>query len=246
MEQAIQNRIPLTRIQRLIGRLMLEAKQTAPYFYLDASADITDLVACRKALCKATHVRVTTNDYFFCAVARAIKRFPLMAGRLDPTGRFIDIAPQVGVGFAVAAPQGLVVPVLKDIGDASLVEIAQMSDALLKKARSNRLMPDDFYGENVVLTALGMYGVRQFYAIAPPGATGILSIGNIHDTLVPCEQGFVVRKMMNLSLAADIRIVNEICAAQFLNCVVGQVESPQHFTQPAEAAAAAEILWTGD
>ncbi len=219
-------KVPLTRIQRLIGNLMLKSKRQKPNIYLECRADLTDLVAFRKPYCKRVGVRVTTNDFFFCAIARGVKKYPLMAGTLDPSGDAIRISTQVGIGFAVSAPQGLVVPVIKDITGKSLVDIAAESDVLLKKARANKLMPDDFHGDTIAFSGLGMYGINSFLAIAPPGATGIISIGKIEEVIVPLDEEMMVRKTMSVSLAADRRIVDEFYAAKFLKCVITQLEDP--------------------
>lgn len=225
------NRIPLTRIQRLIGRLMLESKQRCPACYLQVEADLTELTALRKPLSKDCGVRITTNDFFFCALARAIPEFPLMAARLDEAGHAIEISAHVGIGFAVAAPQGLVVPVIQDAAGKDLVQLSRESDVLLKKARSNRLVPDDLCGENVVLSGLGMYGVRSFYAIAPPCASAILSLGNLHEMVHADGEGFVVRKKMWVGLAANRRLMHEVYAARFLRRLVDLLENPVQLTR---------------
>ncbi len=223
------NRIPLTRIQRLIGTLMHRSKREGAYSYLECWADLTELSEMRKAYSRSVGVRVTTNDFFFRAMALATMEFPLMAAEvIDGDPGHIQISPGIGVGFAVAAPQGLVVPVIHNIQDKSLPQIAVESDALLHKARSNKLVLEDFYGANVVLSGLGMYGVHSFYAIAQPGTSGILSIGNIADTLVPTGDGFIVRKRMSVSLAADFRIVDEFYAAGFLRRIVDHLEHPRY------------------
>lgn len=222
------NRIPLSRIQRLIGSLMHRAKREGAFFYLECMADLTELTEMRKAYSRSVGVRVTTNDFFFRAMALAAADYPRMAAQvIDGDPDHLQISPTIGVGFAVAAPQGLVVPVIQDIQNKALPQIARESDALLIKARSNKLTLDDFSGANVVLTGLGMYGAHSFYAIAQPGTSGILSIGNINDTIVPTGDGFVVRKHMSVCLAADYRVVDEFCAAGFLSKMVGHLEHPR-------------------
>ena len=231
MTGVAKNQIPLSRIQKLIGDLMLQSKRQKPYCYLECVADLTELTAFRKPYCKETGLRVTTNDFFFRAMARAVQAHPLMAGQLDPTGDFVRISIHIGVGFAVSAPQGLVVPVIKEVEDKTLAAIAEDSDRLLKRARANKLTPDDFHGDTVVLSGLGMYGIHSFLAIAPPGATGILSIGNISDTIRPIDGDMMVRKTMSVSLAADRRIVDEFYAARFLRHIVTQLEDPAGLTR---------------
>ena len=225
------NSLLLTRIQKLIGKLMSDAKRDQPSCYMQISMDMTDLVKKRKAYCKEIGVRVTTNDFLICAMARAVADFPLLAGRLDANSENIIIAEHIGIGFAVAAPQGLVVPVIKDAAEKTLLQIAVESDVLLKNARANKLLPDDFDGANVVLSGLGMYGVDSFYAIAPPGVTGIISIGTIDETLVPKQKEMVARRMMTAGLAVNRRIVDEAYAAMFLKRVAEQIENPETLTK---------------
>ena len=76
MEQLSDKKIPLTRIQKLIGRLMLKSKQHQPGSFLECRANLTELLDFRKPYCKQTGLRITTNDFFFCAISRAIKKFP--------------------------------------------------------------------------------------------------------------------------------------------------------------------------
>jgi pyruvate dehydrogenase E2 component (dihydrolipoamide acetyltransferase) len=220
------NQLPLTRIQKLIGHYMLESKRSKANGYLRMRADLTDLVAMRKAYCREVKVRVTTNDFFIYAMAQAVKQYPLMAATITPNGEEMVITKDIGVGFAVAAPQGLVVPVLKEMNHKTLPQTAVESEDLLKRARANKLLPNDFDGANIVLTGLGMYGIESFYAISPPSATGILAIGNIEDTLVPSDHGFKTRRMMYVSLAFDQRVMDEFYAAKFLRMLVDLLEAP--------------------
>ena len=184
----------------------------------------------RKKYCRQVKVRVTTNDFFIHAIARAVKEYPLMAATIDSAGNNLVIAENIGVGFAVAAPQGLVVPVLKQMNDKSLIQTADESQALLEKARANKLLPDDFDGANMVLTGLGMYGIESFYAISPPSATGILSIGNIEEAVVPRNGGFETRRMMYAALAFDQRVVDEFYAAKFLKMICELLQNPVAMT----------------
>jgi pyruvate dehydrogenase E2 component (dihydrolipoamide acetyltransferase) len=213
---------------------MMQSKRNKPSCYIECSVDLTDLMKTRRKYCKEAGIRATTNDFFFCAIARAIKNFPLMAGKIDATGRNIHISEKVGVGFAVAAPQGLVVPVIKDTVDKPLSQIASESAELLQKARANKLMPSDFDGDNVVLSSLGMYGIASFLAIAPPGATGIISIGKITEKVIPADGKMNNRKMMSVALTVDQRVVDEFYAAKFMQYFVNLLENPTEITKNPE------------
>jgi len=229
-------RIALSRIQRLIGDLMLQSKRHKPYCYLERKADLTELAVFRKAYCKRIRLRVTTNDFYFCAMARAVKKYPLMAGQPDPGGDFFRLSKHVGIGFAVSGPQGLVVPVIKEVENKTLTEIARESSRLLKNARANKLTPDDFHGDTIVLSGLGMYGIDSFLAIAPPGATAIVSIGRIAEVLACVDGDLMVRRKMSVSLAVDRRVVDEFYAAEFLRCVITQIEDPAGLAEQTPAA----------
>jgi pyruvate dehydrogenase E2 component (dihydrolipoamide acetyltransferase) len=171
-------------------------------------------------------MRVTTNDFFIMAIGRAIERFPQFAGYPDKTGR-LKIGKDVGVGLAVSAAQGLVVPVIRIASDKTISEIARQSDELVKKARANKLVPDDFDGANIVLSGLGMYGIDSFLAITPPASAGIISIGRFEDEVAIIDDELKTRRIMSIALAADMRIVNEFYAARFLADIVDQLENPE-------------------
>ena len=104
--------IPLNRIQKLIGERMLKSKLSKPCFYLESKADVTELMAIRPRLRKSFGVKITTNAFYIHALGLAAQKYPLAAGKYVEGN--IEIAERINVGFAVNAPQGLVVPVVKD------------------------------------------------------------------------------------------------------------------------------------
>ena len=217
--------LPLTGIQSLIGRRMLHSKRHKPCFYLSIKADVTELMGLRRKYSKAVSVRVATNDFCIRAMALAIEKYPLMAGQFD--GDHIQIANSIDVGLAVAAPQGLVVPVIRDVHKKKLPQIAVESADFVNKARSNKLAPGDMQGAVITLTGLGMYGIDSFIAIASPCQCSILAIGKPSEELVPIADDMVIRKMVGLTLAADHRIVNGDYAAKFLKEIVALLEKPK-------------------
>jgi len=227
MNSASENTVPLTRIQKLIGKYMLQSKREGPCCYLETRADMTDLVAMRRPYCKKVGVRVTTNDFFFCAIGKAVRKFPLMAGHLEDNGAGVRIPDDVGIGFAVDASQGLVVPVIKNILGKSLPQIAARSNSLVEKARANKLTLDDFERADIVFSGLGMYGVSSFFAIKSPNVAGIISAGKLEERVVPSKGVMTMRKTMSIGLAVDRRIVDEFYAARFLSRTVELLEAPE-------------------
>ena len=222
---AKNRRIPLTRIQSLIGQRMLHSKQHKPCFYLSIKADVTELMGLRHEYSKAVSVRVATNDFCIRAMGLAMEKYPLMAGQFD--GDHIQIAGSIDIGLAVSAPQGLVVPIIRNADNKPLPQIARETAELVNKARSNNLTPADMAGATITLTGLGMYGIDSFIAIASPCQCGILAIGKPTETIMPIDGNFVIRKMVGFTLAADHRIVNCDYAAGFLKEIAHLLENPK-------------------
>ena len=219
--------IPLTRIQKLTGERMLESKLSKACFYVESKTDVTELMAIRPRLRKSLGVKITTNAFYIRALGLAVQKYPLVAGKLD--GENIRIAQRVNVGFAVSAPQGLVVPVVKDADKKTLAEIAREEKLLTGKARDNRLTLEDIEGETIALSNLGAYGIDSFLGIVPPPTSTILAIGNVVPTAMCRGENdeIAVRKMLRLSLAVDHRVINGTYAAQFLTFIAEQLQNPQ-------------------
>jgi pyruvate dehydrogenase E2 component (dihydrolipoamide acetyltransferase) len=227
LDNPTKKHIPLTRIQKLIGERMLKSKLSKPCFYVGSKADITDLMAIRPKLRKSLGVKITTNAFYIRALGLAVQKYPLAVGKFD--GDNIRIAERVNVGFAVNAPQGLIVPVVKDAGEKTLPEIAREEASLTNKARDNQLRLEDIEGETIALSNLGAYGIDSFLGIVPPPTSTILAVGNVIPT--PMYRGendkITVRKIISLSLAVDRRVITEAYAAEFLSFITEELEDPQ-------------------
>jgi len=220
-----KNRIPLTRIKKLIGERMLQSKLSKPCFYIESKADVTELMGLRPKLKKQKGVKITTDAFYLRALALAAKKYPVMLGRLD--GDNIRIADCINVGFAINAPQGLVVPVIKNADKKTLAEIARLEEILTEKARSNKLTLEQMEGETIALSNLGSYGIDSFIGIVPPPVSTILAVGNVINTAIPENDRIVRRKMVSLTLAADCRIIDTGYAARFLDRIKEQLQNPQ-------------------
>jgi len=226
--------VPLSHIQKLIAGRMLAAKRCKPCFYLEVTADVTELMAIRHNLSRALGVKVTSQAFLIHVLGMAARQYPLMVGRYlrpdeeDPTaGAVIRIADGVNVGFAVNGPQGLVVPVIKNAQDKSLAAIAGEEKLLTDRARANKLTLEDLADQTIGLSNLGVYDIDSFIAIAPPPVTAILAAGKISLAAVPQDGHVAVRKMMSLTLSADHRVVHCEYAARFLHFFAEQLEDPE-------------------
>ena len=204
---------------------MLQSKWNKPCFYLEAKADLTELMAARPKLRKSLGVRITTNAFYIRALSLAAREYPLSTGRL--TDGAIELVDAINVGYAVNAPQGLVVPVVRNACDKTLSEIAREEELLTDRARDNLLTLGEIEGETIALSNLGAYDIDSFLGIIPPPASTILSVGNVVAEVV-CRNGKITeRKMVSLSLAADHRVVDAPYAARFLNFIREKLQNPQ-------------------
>ncbi len=204
---------------------MLESKRTKPCYYIGIKADTTELMDSRHELKKRLGVKITSNAFYIRALGLAVKEFPLMVGSLQ--GDSIKIADSVNVGFAVSAPHGLVVPVVKNADKKSLAEIAVLEKELTDKARSNKLTLDEISGETIGLSNLGVYDIDSFIGIVPPPATTILNVGNTLRTVVPKDDQVVIRKITDLTIAVDSKVVPDPYAAKFLAHIAELLKGPK-------------------
>ncbi len=134
--------------------------------------------------------------------------------------------PSANVGIAVAAPQGLVVPVVRSVERLTLAEIAAGRADVVGRARDNKLTTDDLDGGTFTISNLGMFGVEQFVAVLNPPQAAILAVGAAVDTPVARDGAVVVRPMLTMTLTVDHRAVDGAEAADFLRTVKQLVEDP--------------------
>jgi pyruvate dehydrogenase E2 component (dihydrolipoamide acetyltransferase) len=223
--------IPVSRFHKLTAEKMLRSKQEIPCFYLTVRADVTELVAYRTKLNEAGPIKIAYSDFVIKAAASGLVRFPIMTGQLE--GDSIRLADSIGVGVAIAVPEGLVAPIVKDADKKTLVEIARYSRMLADKARNPGapgLMPEDLEGGCITVSNLGSFGIDSFIPIAVPGQCSILGIGRIKDVCVPDDHpdkiGVVIRKMMSITMSVDHKVANGAYASQFLDFVKKALENP--------------------
>jgi pyruvate dehydrogenase E2 component (dihydrolipoamide acetyltransferase) len=215
-------RIPMNRLQRIVGEKMLLSKQTIPCFYLNIQVDMTAIVKLRERMNKGQEVKISFNDFLIKAVALGLRHYPIMTGQLD--GDAIVLAPSIDVGLAIATPSGLVAPIVKNAVDKSLREISVACKGLIERARADKLSLDDLTGGCITVSNLGGFGIDSFIPIVVPGQTSILGVGRIRDMCVPIDGNILVRKMMHLNLSVDHKVANGADAAQFLDFVKKTLE----------------------
>jgi pyruvate dehydrogenase E2 component (dihydrolipoamide acetyltransferase) len=216
--------VPLTSIRRTIAR-RLTAAWEAPVFQLTVSADMTranDLVTRSREL--NPDVRVTVTDLLAKLCAHALMR------HRDVNVQYTEGAllkfPTANVGIAVAAPQGLVVPVLRSVERLTLAEVAGVRGDAVARAREGKLTAQDLEDGTFTISNLGMYGIEQFVAVLNPPQAAILAVGATIDTPVVVDGAVEVKPMLTITLTVDHRAVDGAAGADFLRTVKQFVEDP--------------------
>lgn len=218
--------VELTSIRRTIARRLSEA-WTAPVFQLGASAEMTETLALRETLVASTaegDVKPTVNDLLVKLAAVALTRNPAVNAIF--TGDQIHRYPSADVGIAVAAPQGLVVPVVRGADRLPVREIARVRADLVGRARDNKLTLADLEGGTFSISNLGMFGVESFTAVLNPPQVAILAVGAVKDEVVAVDGAVDVAPLLRLTLTCDHRAIDGADGARFLQTLVALVEQP--------------------
>lgn len=222
--------IPLTNIRRTIAERMQKSFNESPHIALTVEVDMTEAENARKRFNvqaeKLKQPRITVTALMIKVVAWALIRNPYINASFN--GDSISLWKDVNIGVATAAPQGLVVPVLKGADHLGVSEINIRLVELAERARENKLKLEDVQGGTFTISNLGMFGIRQFRAVINPPESAILAVGSVVRTpIVVDEQDHVeVRPMMSLTISADHRVIDGIVAARFLSDLVIGLESP--------------------
>jgi pyruvate dehydrogenase E2 component (dihydrolipoamide acetyltransferase) len=216
--------VDLTRPQQVAAERLTASYQQAPHIYLETSVSAVWLEQFRAGYA-AEGRKISFNDLILKATATALQEHP----RLN--SHFIDgqvhLHPEVDIGIAADTPQGLLVPVLRNVAGRSIDAIAAESRRLVDGARHNRLGIDDLTGGSFTVSNLGMFGISRFTAIINPPQVAILAVGSIERTVVPMgDDGMAVRPVLRLTLSTDHRAIDGAMAARFLQRLRDILESP--------------------
>ena len=217
---------PLSSIQKTVARRMTEAWQI-PVFQLFVSADMTRAQRVRQRLVElqgGEGVKPTISDLLTKVCAAALMRHREVNAQYSEDA--ILLYPTANVGIAVAAPQGLVVPVIRSAERLRLAEIAAARAEVVGRARENRLQRSDLEDGTFTISNLGMYRVEQFTAVLNPPQAAIVAVGAIEERAVPLDGELVVRPMMTLTATFDHRAVDGAPAAGFLQTIKELLEEP--------------------
>jgi pyruvate dehydrogenase E2 component (dihydrolipoamide acetyltransferase) len=218
-------RTTASRVEAAVAERLTVAKRDVPHFYVATEADVGALLALRDELNSDDRPRISVTHFLLLAIARAVAGTP-EANRVWRDGGFEHFE-TVDVGLAVDAPQGLFVPVLRDLSDAPLDVVARRAGAAVERARRGELSPDDVSGGVITLSNVGMHDVTYLTPIVSPGQAAIVGAGSVREVFRPDAEGRPsLRRELGLVLAGDHRVLDGVRGAALLNSIVAYLEKP--------------------
>jgi len=225
---AAEERIPFRGKRRMAAKKMVLSKSTIPHALLVDEADATNLLSMREAMREIgakEGVKITILPFIVQAVVTALRTHPAMNASLDEARGEIVRKKRYDIGVAVDMEDGLVVPVLRDAGEKTIVELAREIERLSERARNGTLPLSDLSGSTFTVTSIGSIGGLFSYPVINVPEAAILGIHKIVRRPVVREGTIVPRDMVYASLSFDHRLIDGGTATRFMNDVILQIES---------------------
>jgi pyruvate dehydrogenase E2 component (dihydrolipoamide acetyltransferase) len=215
---------PNSQVRNLIAKRLTESKFSAPHYYLMVEINMDKAIDARKEINALPDTKVSFNDMIIKATAMALRKHPQVnsSWQADKIIHHGDI----NVGVAVAIPDGLVVPVLKNTDFMNYTQISASVKDMAGRAKSKGLKANEMEGSTFSVSNLGMFGIETFTSIINQPNSAILSVGAIVEKPIVKNGQIVVGNTMKLSLACDHRVVDGATGAQFLQTLRTYLESP--------------------
>lgn len=212
-----------SQMRKTIAKRLKSVYLDAPVFFLTATFNCDAMVGFRSTL-KAAGVKVSYNDLVMKACARALRDVPAVNASWGEDA--ITRHGRVDIGMAVALPDGLITPVIRNADEKGLATLASETRDLATRARDRKLGADEYQGSTFTISNLGMMGIEQFTAILNPPEACILAVGGMQQEPVVVDGALSVGWRMRVTLTCDHRVVDGALGAEFLQAVRRYIETP--------------------
>jgi pyruvate dehydrogenase E2 component (dihydrolipoamide acetyltransferase) len=219
-EEVTFSDLPVTPTRRVIASRLLASKAEAPHFYVSSDVSLRGVEKLRLDLKRISGAKASVNDCVMYAVSRALSLVPEING----ADNAVDVA------VAVATPNGLITPIVRDADSKSLSTIGAEVRELAKRAREGKLKPHEFTGGSFSVSNLGMFPVDSFSAILNPPQGAIMAVGRGRDALAidPADAtNLVSSPVLSATVSADARAASEADVARFLEAFKDVLENPE-------------------
>ncbi|CAG2105825.1 unnamed protein product [Medioppia subpectinata] len=204
--------IELSNMRKTIAKRLTESKTTIPHSYMTIDFSMNGVNDVRKQL-KLSGIKVSVNDFIIKATAIALKKVPQINCAWNESTSTIQMSPTVDISVAVATPNGLITPIVRNANQLGLETISKTVKELAEKAKEGKLQPNQFMGGSFSISNLGMFGISEFSAVINPPQSAILAIGSSRQVL---DDSDCVQNLVRVTLSYDCRAIEEEMAAKFL------------------------------
>jgi len=213
-----------SQVRNVIAKRLSESKFSAPHYYLIVEVNMDKAITARKEINSIPDTKISFNDMLIKAAAVALRKHPQVNSSW--AGDKIIHHGRINIGVAVAIPDGLVVPVLKNTDQMSYSQISYSVKDLASRAKSKGLKANEMEGSTFSISNLGMFGIESFTSIINQPNSAILSVGAIVQKPIVKDNQIVVGNTMKLSLACDHRVIDGATGAEFLQTLRTYLENP--------------------
>ncbi|MDG4951111.1 pyruvate dehydrogenase complex dihydrolipoamide acetyltransferase [Weeksellaceae bacterium KMM 9724] len=217
-------RVENSTMRKVIAKRLSQSKYTAPHYYLNIEVDMENVMAARKQINAIPDTKISFNDIIVKAVAMALRKHPQVNSTWNDDAMILH--GDISIGVAVAVPDGLMVPVVKNTDHKSLTQISAEIKDMATRARDKKIKADEMEGSTFTVSNLGAYGIESFTSIINQPNSCILSVGAIVEKPVVKNGQIVVGNTMKLSLACDHRTVDGATGSLFLQTLQQYLETP--------------------
>ena len=222
--------IKIIGLRRKIAEKMVESYRTIPHFPYVEEIDATRLVGLRGALKDAAAqkgIRLSYLPFIMKALVRVFREFPTVNANMDEDAFALQVRGEVNIGIATDTPQGLYVPVIKNVEAKSILQLAHEVIDITERTRNGTASLDDFRGGTFTITSVGNIGGRFATPIINHPEVAILGVNQIHDRPMVVNGNIEARKMMYLSPSFDHRVIDGAVGARFIAALKALLETPE-------------------
>ena len=219
--------VPLSQIRKTVARRLTESLGPVPHFFLTVDVDMTRALEARirvNVLLAAQGAKASVNDLIIKAAAAALTHHPECNAWWQ--GSSIRCFNRVHMGVAVAVPDGLITPVVRDAHSKGLGQIGREVREMAGRAREKRLQPHEYTGSTFSISNLGMFGIEEFTAVINPPEAGIIAVGAVEERAVVVNGQVVVQPRMRITMSCDHRVIDGAQGARFLATLKSFLEEP--------------------
>lgn len=221
-----EERVEMSNIRQMTAERMKESKFSAPHVTHVDKADVTRLVELREEEKEDLDVHLTYLPFIMKATAQALKEYPELNAELDEENSEIVLKHHYDFNMAVDTEKGLLTPIIKEVDQKNIIEMAEEIGDMAGKAKHGKLSPSEMSNGTFSITNLGVIGGEEFTPIINYPQTAILGVGKIQETAEVVDGEVVPRHTVKLSLSYDHRVVDGATAARCMNKIIENLEDP--------------------